>query len=1120
MRKKQITCTTSSFIRKVFVSTSFMLLLASNGWSVPSQGAINDENAVTAIVQQNKTVKGTVKDQAGEPVIGANVVVKGGNSGTITDVEGNFTISVPDDATLQISYVGYLSYEIKVGNRSSLNITLQEDSKLMDEVVVVGYGVQKKVNLTGSVSSVDFEEIAKSRPVSNISSSLAGLSSGVQVRQSSGQPGSDGANIRIRGVGTMNDASPLVLVDGMEGTMDAVNPQDVESISILKDAASCAIYGSRAANGVILITTKQGKKGKLNISYSGRISYAQPTNLIDMVSDYADYMELRNEARRNSGLADLYLASNIDLWREKAKDPNGLNENGVPNYVAYPNTDWQDIMFQHGLVNDHNVSVSGGSEKIRFLLSAGYYDNPGLVENTGIKRYSIRANVEADPVKWLTVGTRIFATQQDKEPGNFSNANNYLRQTVPGLYPRWNGDYGAVELNEEHLQANSIFAHLNNVDGMNKTTRVNTTMYTKVKIIKGLTWDFNFNYQRRWAEKRTWDKPYNKVRFSTGEVLVAAAAPSTLLTSFSNNSNYSYTLENLLNYNISIGKHDISALAGYQEYYFYEYSTNGEKKGLIDESINLPGAATEMVSIGGTAFDRATRSFFGRLNYAYNSRYLFEANLRYDGSGRYHQDHRWGVFPSLSAGWRISEEAFMESTRDWLDNLKLRVSWGKLGNTGGDGDSDNRTKYDYKYQSTYDLTKYSFGGAQVAGLASTVLANTLLSWEKTTTSNIGVDANFLKNRLSVVLDVYERKTTGILTTPSIYLTLGSKTAPMMNIAEMQNRGFEVTLGWNDRIKDFNYAVSANFAFNKNEVVKYKGTYQAGWTTDAAGNRVWESNIGDVSKNQGDVGQTVEGKKYGEFFLKSPYKGTGTYHNADGSININGGPKDGMIRTEEDMAWVQGMMDAGYSFFGYSKIGKGQLYYGDYIYADANGDGVYGSTADREFQGISSHPKYNFGLQLAASWKGFDISMNWAGAAGFKLYWGPTMGYNCTATTEGMAIPKEIAYNHYYYDPENPTDPKTNLYAKYGRLTYKEGANEQGSTNYLFNGNYLKLKNLTIGYTLPKHWMDKVSLQSVRFYLSGENLFNITAFPGQDPELGANPGYTSVRQFAFGTNITF
>ena len=1085
-------------LKRVLISTSLMMLLASNGWAAASPGATGIGNEGTAIAQQQqKTIKGTVKDAAGEPLIGVNVIVKGSTIGVITDIDGNFTLSVPANAILEVSYIGYLNQEIKAGNQTTLNITLQEDNKTLDEVIVVGYGTQKKSNLTGAVSSVNFEEQAKSRPVTTVSAALAGLSAGVQVMQNSGQPGSDGATIRVRGMGTLNNNDPLVLVDGMEGSMDNVNPQDIESISILKDAAACAIYGSRAASGVILVTTKKGNNGKVNVSYSGRVSYSQPTRIIDLVSNYADYMEWINESAVNIGQKGNFQQSTIDLWREKSKDPNGVNERGIPNYVSYPNTDWQDAIFKDGIVNDHNLSVNGGSDKIRFMLSLGYLDNPGLVDDTGITKYNLRANVEADVTNWLKVGMRTYGSMQDKAVGNFSNANNYLRQTTPGVYPEYNGQYGYAEASEESATANNLLAMLNGGNGIQKKSNFNTTMYSEVEFMKGLTWSFNLNYKRYWYEARGWTHATELVKFSTGEVKSAAISPDKMTTSFSNEGNWSYTLENLINYSTTIAKvHNLSALLGYQEHYYYSNSSSASLEGLIDESVNVPGAATTMKNIGGSASDKSSRSFFGRVNYDYNNRYLFEANLRYDGHSRYHADHRYGAFPSFSAGWRVSEEAFMENTRSWLDNFKVRASWGKLGNNGGD-DVGN-----YEYQALYNITDYSFGGKQVSGLAQTSIANTLLSWETAATANFGLDFAFLKNRLTAEFDIYSKKTTGILYRPNIYSTMGGLTAPRLNIAEVSNKGFETTFGWRDRVGKVNYSVSANFAYNHNEVSEYKGEYKAGWEKDANGNDIWVSNPGDVST--GGTSRVLEGKMMNEYYMKSPYKGDQSYVNTDGSVNKNGGPKDGIIRTEKDMEWAKAMIDAGYEFLPNKKIGKNSIWYGDMIYADANGDKKYGNADDSEFQGVSKDPKYTFGLQASASWKGIDISMAWAGAAGRKLFWGATSGYNATSTRVGLGLSKDVAYDHYFYDPENPEDPRTNLYAKHPRLTLGESGsqNVETSTRYLYNGNYLKLKNLTIGYTLPERISKKICTQGVRFYLSGENLFSLTL--SQDKTLRLEP----------------
>lgn len=1083
--------------------------LASANPTNPGIEIPTSDTFVASPQQAKKKVVGTVEDALG-PIVGANVVEKGTTNGTITDMDGNFNLEVSPNAVLVVTYIGYTEQQIPVGNQTSFTIKLKEDTQALDEVVVVGYGTQKKVNLTGAVSSVNFEEQALSRPVTNVSNALAGISAGVQVMQNSGQPGSDGSTIRIRGVGTLNNQDPLVLIDGVEGTMDLVNPQDIETISVLKDAASSSIYGSRAANGVILITTKKGKAGKLSVSYTGRISYAQPTNLIDQVTNYADYMEWLNESFQNIGQPNHFAKSTIDLWREKSLDPNGLNANGVPNYVAYPNTNWQDYLFGNGLINDHTVSVNGGTEKLRILMSAGYLDNPGLVENTGIKKYTLRANIEADITKWLTVGTRTFASQEDKEAGNFDNANNYLRQTTPGLYPEWNGAYGYPEAPEESATANSIGAFLNAQDGHKQKTNFNTTLYSRITPLKGLSWDFNLNYKRYWEDNATWTNPYEKVRFSDGTVMSPATAPIDMTTYFYNRADYSYTIQNLLRYNTVIKEdHDLGVMVGYEEYYYKQDTRNANKKGLIDATVHTPSSATEMLSIGGGTIDKSRRSFFGRVNYAYKSRYLFEANFRYDGNSRYHKDYRWGTFPSASAAWRISEEAFMENTKSWLDNLKLRVSYGSVGNDGGD-DVGN-----YEYQSTYSISRYPLGGNLTAGLASTSIANSMLSWESSAMANVGVDLNMLNNRLSFTADVFTNKTTGILFTPSIYLTAGSKSAPRQNIAEMVKKGLELTLGWQDKIGEVSYSVSGNFSYTPNKVTKYKGEFKAGYNEEGE----WKSNIGDVASSTSSASPVVQGKIKNEYYLKNPYKGSGKGYAADG---INGGPVDGMIRTESDMEWLKAMIDAGHTFMPNKTVSKDKIWYGDYVFADANGDGIYGGSDDREFQNISKDPKYNFGLQLSAAWKGFDLSMNWAGAAGFKLYWGSSTGYNSPTTRVGVALGTDIANNHYFYDPDNTSDSRTNIYAKYGRLVNGEGGfqNTETSSLYLFNGNYLKLKNLTVGYTLPAYISKKAYLDNLRLYVSIENVFNITKYPGQDPELGATPEYTSLRQFAFGVNLSF
>lgn len=1068
---------------------------------------------------QSKKITGLVTDEKGEPIIGASVVLKGSNTGTITNIDGTFSLEVQDQSEIIISYIGYKQTDLKVGKANSYKIILEEASKSLDEVVVVGYGTQKKINMTGSVASINFTDQAVSRPITNISSALAGLFSGVSVRQSSGRPGSDGGMINIRGVGTLNDATPLIIVDGIESSMDAVNPHDVESISVLKDAASASIYGARGANGVILITTKFGSADKTTVTYTGRASIAQPTNIIDLVSDYAQYMELMNESYQNLGSSPIFGQSTIDAWKSAQSSPNGLTTNGTPNYIAYPNTNWAKEMFQNNIIKEHNISVDGGNEKTKYSLSAGYLDNPGLVEYTGIERFTTRLNLSTKINKWLTVGTRTYGYMQNQEPGDFSSANLALMQTTPGIYPRYNGNYGYPEASEESATAGNIYTALLGTAGNNKTTRFNTTLFSKVDILKGLSWDFNLSYARLWEENTYRTNTYQQEKFSTGEIMKTKVPLVQQVTGFSNAGNETYDLENILRYHTTFDKnHNVSTLAGYSERYYNRYSISGSKKGLVDESIYVLSTASNAENkLTGNIVDNSLRSFFGRINYDYKSLYLFEANLRYDGSSRFHSDSRWGLFPAFSAGWRISEEGFLKNLNLDMQNLKIRASWGQLGNNSVDN---------YVYASTYGVTNYSFGGTQYLGLAQLKFGNSLLHWETTTVSNIGLDASFFNNRLSGEIDIYKKFTDGILYELPIYPVMGTTAAPVQNVAEVTNTGIEFSMKWNDKIGNLNYSVKGTFGFNKNIVSKFKGELTRGWVTDESGNKVYQTNLGDVSS--GTTTRILEGHPINEFYLLRLHKGNGQDFLSDGSVNPQGGPKDGMIRTEADLQWAQAMVNANYTLEPLRTVAKNTIWYGDFVYADINGDRIYGGTDDYDFTGTNATPKYNFGLDIATSWKGFDFSMLWAGSAGFDLYMNEAWyGYNRSNTRYGSAISTMIADDHYFYNDEaNPNiATPNNISATFPRLRNynngEDGQNAVPSTFYLYKGDYLKLKNLTFGYTLDKSTLKKLPVSSIRIYFSGENLLTLTAFPGLDPEQGGGiPGYTSIKQFSFGTNITF
>ena len=1073
--------------------------------------AIASESSAVAQQNSKKLVSGVVKDKTGAPIPGVTVMIPNTSVGTITDMDGRYSMDVPSGtAALEVMSMGYTTVTITLGKASVYDVVLEEDTLALEEVVVVGYGTQKKVNLTGAVSTVNFEDMAESRPITSVASALAGMSAGLSVRTTSSDPGNESNTIRIRGTGTLNSSSPLYIVDGVEGSLSYVNPHDIATITILKDAASCAIYGNRGANGVVLITTKKGTEGQVNVTYSGSVSFNSPMNKLSFMTDYADYMEIINESMENVGQTPNFLQSTIQTWRDAKANPDALAESGYANYIAYPNIDWQDYMYRNVVSHDHNISVTGRSEKASYLISANYMNNPGLISNTAAEKFQIRANVEVRPTKWLTVGMQTYGSVMNKDAGDFDTAIGGIVKSTPGIYPYHNGYYGYAAAAEESATANNPLYTVEQEDAIRIYSRIKASAYAKIDFLKDFSFKALVNYGRHWYDYQ--NKPLVnqqvKMNFATGLQMTTPPQPSELETYFRANGDWDYTIQNTLNWGHTFGKHDLSALLGYEEYYSFEYNHNATKKGLIDPSIWAGDTATEIISTGGSASDYASRSFFGRVNYVYADKYLFEANLRYDGSSRFASESRWGLFPSFSAGWRIEQESFMKNSG--FDLLKLRASWGRLG---------NNSIGNYDYQATYKAHNYSFNNVLVNGLAISAFANNALRWETTTSTDIGIDMGVLDNRLTAEIDLYNKVTDGILYRPTIYLTAGSATAPLENIAEVTNKGIELTLGWRDSIKDFSYSVSGNVSFNHNRVSKYKGELKEYWEESPSGIRTYVSNIGEVST--GSSTRILEGHTINEYYMLTPYEGNGSYFDDFGMVNINGGPKDGMIRTEMDMAWLRAMVAAGYVFYPMQGVGKDKIWYGDYIYADVDGDGVYGNTYDNVFTGKSSTPKYTFGLQASAAWKGIDVQISLAGAAGFWLYWNET-GANNTGTRIGYNILSSVAKDHYFYDPENPLDPRTNTKSKTARLTANEGNNQQGekSVLHLYKGDYLKLKNLTIGYTLPEKYANKVFMKGLRVYLSGENLFNITSYPGQDPEMGAGMGYVTMRQLSLGANLTF
>lgn len=1097
---------------------------------------MNSFATVNEVHQQTTTIKGTITDMTGEPLPGVSVVVKGTTTGVMTDIDGKYAISVPNrEATLVITYMGFKPQEHKVGDKTTIDIVLEEQSQDLDEVVVVGYGVQKKVNLTGSVASVDSKKL-ENRAVTNLATSIAGLAPGVRVTQASGNPGSENVSIRFRGTTSLSGSDPLILVDGVVADMNVIDNEDIESISFLKDAASAAIYGSRAAAGVILVTTKKGKKEKPRVTISSMVSHMKPISDINFMSNMVDYMNYHNVGSYNTGGNGFYSQDRIDEWAAANANPNGIytdptTGNKIPNWLAYPNTDWAQILYQGYTYHKHNVSVSGGTDTSTYMLSIGYQNNPGSLENTGLERYNIRANVETKIANFLTVGTQTYATKEFKDPG--STDLTYLFQAYPGINAKYQGKYGAAE-DPLMTNMNNPLRSVASRGGQNDYMRINTTWYANANIWNGISAEAKINYSEynRADKHYTRNLPSYRFRLGTGDEGIVENIPDiNTATSYRYHyKSHSYTTNLILRYNGSFGDHDISAFVGHEQYYYKSTGFSATKKGLLDWDITDITSAIDMQSIGGSAeTDYAMRSIFGRLNYAYKNRYMFELNLRSDASSRFSPGNRGHIFPSFSAAWRPSEEAFFAPVLPYVNSLKVRASYGELGNTTGGN---------YDWQETYKQTKGVFSQGISNGLVLNGLANYAMTWESTSTLNLGLDASFLKNRLNLEFDYYYRKTTDMLLDPTIPLTLGNVSAPKSNLGELTNKGIDINLNWNDRIgKDFRYSVGFNMNYNKNEVTKYRG--ELTWGQDESlldiwGNPTWRYlNFSAVSNNSSTA--IVEGKMINEHFIRKAYKGSGSYYNTDGSVNPNGGPRDGMVRTKADLEWVKDMIKAGYRFNSGTTVGSGtnQIWYGELLMADTNGDGKYGDSNDRVFTGKSATPKFTFGLTMSAEWKGIDFNALWSGRLGsYSIVY--SAGVNAHTFSEATdALPSNAgklfySYDHAAsvndydnYDPAN--DPNANITAKYPRLYAGTSQTQRTSDYYLYNTSFLKLKSLQVGYTLPRKWITPAKIEKCRIYVASENLLTIKDgdFPGVDPEYGGTiNAYPTARTYSIGVNLTF
>jgi len=982
----------------------------------------------TIALQAGRQVTGTVTDEYGEPVIGANIMEKGTTNGVVTDVNGQFAILVQSAAVLQISYIGYISQEITVKNQTVLSVILLEDSQSLDEVVVVGYGVQKKENLTGSISAVTGKDLMK-RPVGQTSMALQGIAPGVTITQSSGQPGQDAGTIRVRGVGTLNDSNPLVLVDGVAMDLNSVDPNVIESISVLKDAASASIYGSRAANGVILVTTKRASGKEFSVSYNGYAGWQTPTDLPDKVGAI-DHMVMLNEAYQNVGRTPLYSQEYIEEYRSK----------GPGDRDHYPDVDWHNRVYKdYAFQQNHFFTLNGGTERMRLLAAIGYYDQQGIIPNTSYDRITTRLNSNMQFTDRFSAKLDMYVKyDRQKTPGRGVVDVAYWVNRTPSIYPDVlsNGKY-AVGWDGDNVLA---FAK---DGGFVKSRKPSVTMSAALnyKFTNDLQVDVSYSPTYNNDFVSTFNKSVDTY-YPDGQL--AYSKPSKTALYENRKWGLSHDFKALLNYDKTFAsKHGLKLLAGFQwESGMEDYIEGSRDTYIFPEYPKLNAGGTDNQKATGSGSEYSLASVFGRVNYDYMGKYLFEANVRYDGSSRFDRGHKWGMFPSFSAGWRMSEESFWEPLNGIINNAKLRASWGQLG---------NQNIGNYAFASVVAYSSYIVGGQPVTSGALNDMANPAISWEKTEMLDFGLDLQFF-SKLSASFDYYDKKTTDILWKLNVPLIIGLNPT-YQNAAKVSNKGWDLELRCNDRINDFSYGISFMLSDVRNEVKDLRGVSMTGLTVNREGYPI----------------NSIYGLEAIGFISDNDYNPDGKYKHA---------------------------------------TQFGAFAPGDIKYKDQNNDGII-NNLDEVIIG-STVPRYTYSLNLDASWKGFDLSMFWQGV-------GKVDGYlNKQATMPFYWGASALEMHKDRWTPEN-----TN--SRFPRFAFNETNNEQNSSFWVANAAYLRLKNVTLGYTLPKSVTGKINISHVRFYVSGQNLLSIDKFwDGFDVEapVGAGDYYPQLKVFTVGLDVKF
>ncbi|MBP9507975.1 MAG: TonB-dependent receptor [Bacteroides sp.] len=1024
---------------------------------------------------QSISVQGVVKDPSGEPIIGASILEVGTTNGTITDVYGSFKLTTSSKGTLKVSFIGYQTQLIAVAGKKQLAVTMKEDTEVLDEVVVVGYGQMRRSDLTGAVVSVSSDAISKSVTTS-IDQVLQGRAAGVQVQQNTGMPGGS-SSIRIRGVNSLNASNePIFVIDGVvidgstgsgnDNALASINPSDIVSMDVLKDASATAIYGARAANGVIIITTKRGSKGEASITYDGYVGWQQMPDKLDMM-DLRDYAIHKNE-RADMGIVE-------------------ADNNFIRPDLLGKGTDWQNEMFATAMMHSHNLSVAGGADKNTYALGAGYLNQDGIAIGSGFKRLNLRGSFDSQVKKYLKMGVNFaFSNSNQKLTVSEESLIQIALKQTPNVPVRnAEGNYDGPDTNE-YVQNNPVgLAMIKKNENEKMGIRANT--YAEATIIDGLTYKTELSFDYGVTNTYRFDPSY-KFGALVNEVREGNVAKSY---------NKYWSWRNIVNYNQTFAVHNINVMLGQEmQKSNWEYLSGYRSGYLTNSATDLDAGDATTAKNGNNSGASSILSYFGRAFYAYDDKYLATFTIRRDGSSKFYKDNRWGWFPSAALAWKVSNENFLKEN-EVINNLKLRLGWGTVG---------NQNVANYAYTSTYSSVATNWG----TGLIASNTPNKDLKWETTYSSNIGIDVNLFQNRIEFIADIYYKKTKNLLLQlplPAFAGTTGSgsTSAPWANIGSLENKGLELTLNTVNIDKGgFQWRSNFVFSMNRNKVLSLD-------TESSIINKTIQSGSDITPVTHTAVGQAI-GQFYGYKVIGRFEKATDFYYK-DESGKIT------------PTALPTGMT-----------IGENGVWIGDYIFEDRNKDGVI-NEEDRTYIG-NPEPEFTYGIGNSFSYKGFDLSIYLTGSYGNEVV--NYMRRSLENPRENTNLLKKAT--HYAHleriNPNGPNDYRNIRIASGDADMCRIGASPASSTsNFRFSdkfvedGSYLRVQNVSLGYTLPRQWVNKIGLQNLKLYCNLQNVFTFTKYSGYDPEIGStnqdalmtgidNYRYPSPRIYTFGLNLSF